>query len=368
SPAENYRSDSIHYNINQMTGTMGALKGVVKGSQKDFHLTGESARMEAGTTVIQNAELTRSTLQNHPDYSFAARRLVISGNNIHMEKVFFKFFGGKTVYLPRLVLQGEAVPRIDLSANQGEEIDLSQVVAENTKAAETISHSKRVEVNPRFQVAVNPFDKPSMITVGRIYTLNRYTEEVDLNFDTRGIFSFSNIFQIDWPKYNFTIDGRTDLVEHPQQEFGIAITKKAWKTDFGNWQVGLLSRWLGYEDEGETYQGIYGGYRLDYQLNQDLNLSYLYLNELNGTEQDWEHLEEDFLTINNYKLGGNLTYSLTVPLSPHYVIYSRGYYSLQYDSWTSQKVLFSREVGSIKMGCGWDFAKNFVELQFKMNI
>lgn len=347
---------------------MGPLKGVVKGSKKDFYLTGESARMEEGITVIQNVELTRSVLQEHPDYSFAGDRLVIKGNNIHMERVFFKFFGGKTMYLPRLVLQGESVPRIDLSANQGDEIDLSQMVEEANKAAEEVNKSNRVEVSPRFQVAVNSFDKPSMITFGRIYTLNRYSEEIDLNFDTRGIFSLSNIFQIDWSKYNLTIDCRTDLAEHPQQEFGLAFTKKAWKTDVGNWQVGLLTRWLGYEEAGETFQGIYGGYRLDYQLNQDLNLSYLYLEDLSGTQRDWEHLEEDFLTINNYKLGGNLTYSLTVPLSPHYVIYSRGYYSLQYDSWTSQKVLFTREVGSIKMGCGWDFAKNFVELQFKMNI
>lgn len=364
SATENYQAETIRYNVKQMTGVMGPLRGVVQGWPRDFYLTGEEARMSEGVTVILNAELTRCPLKDYPEYSFASRRLVVNGNNIHMEQVFFKFFGKKAGYLPRLIIQGVSVPHIDLTANQCEEIDLNR--EEKTAVAE--GKIDKVRVDPRFRIKVNPIDKPSVISAGRIYTLNRYSEEVDLNFDSRGIFSILNIFQIDWPEYNLTFDGRADLAARPQKELGLAFTKKAWETAFGNWQAGLVTRWLYYERTAATYQGVYGGYRLDYQLNPDLNLGYLYLDDLSGSNGDWERLEDDFLVINNYRLGGNFLYSLTVPLSLHYVIVCRGYYGLERNSWTSQKVLFSREVGSVKMGLGWDFAKDFIELQFRMSI
>lgn len=396
SPNENYRSETIRYNLRQMTGSIGPLQGVIPGWPKDFYLTGEEAEMNEGATIISSAGLTRCPRRDgRPDYVFAARRMVVKGEDIYMERVVLKIFGIPVLYLPRMVLQGEAAPRIDLSANQGEEIDLSKLVAKNEQSAapkgktqpiqgngadstraggteeEPVVPGRRreaVQVSPQFEISIYPVDKPSVITVGRIYSWGRHSDEVDLNYDSRGTFSLSDTYQTDWEKYNLTIDGKSDLADQPQQELGMAFTKKAWKTSYGNWQIGVTARWLYSRKADGVYEGIYGGYRLDYQLNPDLNLSYLYLSDISGAKHHWELLERDFLVINNYRLGGNCIYSLNIPLSPHYFIVNRGYYSLGNYSWTSQATLFVREVGSLRMGFGWDFAKNLLNLTFKLSL
>jgi hypothetical protein len=340
---------------------------MIRGSPKNFYLTGEKAELTTGTTIISSAELTRSPWLEHPDYVFVAPKMVLKGNDIYMEHVVLKMFGVPVMYLPRMVLQGADAPQINLTASQGEEADLSRVVDKTGQSVASIPKTNTIHVSPRLQVSINPVDKPSVITAGRIYSWNHYSDELDLNFDSRGIFSLSDIYQIDWEKFNLTIDGKTDLVTQPQQELGMAFTKKAWETDYGIWQTGLVARWLYNKRTEDTYQGIYGGYRLDYQLNPDLNLSYLYLRDLNGTPKDWERLEQDFLIINNYQLGGNFIYSLNIPLSPHFFIVNKGYYSLEQDSWTSIMADLVREVGYIRIGLGWNFTKKFVDLMFKLN-
>ncbi len=417
SPIETYRSNKIRYNLNQKTGEVGELQGLVKGDPKDFYLTGKEARLSEGTTVISSAKLTRSPRKDFPDYVFDAQKMVIKGEDIYMEKVVLKLLGIPVLYLPHMDLRGEAVPRINLTASQGEEVPISRQVektkepvvseersntanqseemektppvdtsiavtdANNAKqieeskqspaidtsgATNSEKKSKRVHVSQIYQIKVNPVDKPSVITAGRLYSWGIYSDEVDLNYDTRGIFSLSDVYQIDWTKYNLTVDGKSDLNEEPKREAGITFTKKAWETKYGYWQTSLLSRWIYSEQKDHTCQGVYGGYRINYQLNPDLGFSYIYLTDLSGSDQDWDLLKEDFLVTNNFQLKSNFTYNLNVPLSPHYFMINKGYYSFLKNEWTSQVILFVREVDGIRMGFGWDFAKNILDLTFRL--
>lgn len=423
SPAQSFSMETIRYNINQEVGKAGpVIHGVVKGSEKDFYVTGKEADLSGGTIIISPAGLTRCPRKDFADYIFDAKKMVIKGNHVYMEKVLFKILGIPLLYLPRLALRGEEVPHISLSANQGNQPDLSQLINESKGSAKPAEKSNTVHNSPNTEGAVNPNepeaptkpavksdtvrsspntegavnpnesatptrpavksntvrsspnitgeintnDKPSRITFGRIYEWSRYSQEIDLNFDSEGIFSLTDIFQIDWGQYDLTIDGKLDLFSKPKRELGIAFTKKAWATSFGNWQVSLFSRLL-YEDQPErNYRGVYGGYRVDYQLTSDLNCSYLYLDGLSGTETDWERLESDFLEINDYRLGGNFIYSLNIPLNPHYYIFNKGGYNFRDGEWVSQITGLAREVDCIKIGLGWDFAKEFIELQFRL--
>ncbi|HBE79055.1 MAG TPA: hypothetical protein DDW65_14960, partial [Firmicutes bacterium] len=368
---ESYRSEMIHYNMTKQTGEIGPLQGVVKGPEKDYYVTGNGASINGGTIVITPAGLTRCPRKDYPDYIFAGKRMVIQGNHVYMEKVVFKILGIPLLYFPRLAIRGEEVPRIDLSANEGNQPDLSQMISKTDTSAALADpaapavKSDKVHVRPRVDFDINTNDKPSSITYGRIFSWDRYTEEADLNFDSEGIFYLTDSYQIDWSKYNLTVDGKADLNSDPKRELGVAFTKKAWKSSLGNWQVGVFSRLLYKGDSNGSYQGVYDGYRLDYQLTPDFNFSYLHLTDISGTERDWDKLEDKFLEINDYRLGGNFIYSLNIPLTPHYYIFNKGGYSLRDDEWVSQVTGLARDVDCVKIGLGWDFAKDFIELQFK---
>jgi hypothetical protein len=123
-----------------------------------------------------------------------------------------------------------------------------------------------------------------------------------------------------------------------------------------------------YEDgTTNTYQGIDGGYRVDYQLTPDFNFSYLYIQNLSGTTEDWDQLESKFLVIDDYRLGGNFIYSMKIPLNPHYFIYNNGTYNFRNNQWVSQITGISREVDCVRIGFGWDFATNFIDLTFGLD-
>ncbi|HBF38001.1 MAG TPA: hypothetical protein DDW50_11835 [Firmicutes bacterium] len=390
-PNESFQMETFRYNLNQNIGEGGpSIQGVVKGKDKDFYVTGKTAKFDGGTVIISPAGITRCPRKDYADWIFSGKRMIIQGKHVYMEKVVLKIMSIPVFYLPHMALRGESLPHINLSANKGTQPDLNQTITTQklSAAADTDSGDEakqpqssasstptptpapkreKVRVSPRFSGEINTNDKPSQITVGRIYEWNRYSDEVDVNFDSEGIFSVSDIYQIDWNKYNLTIDGKTDLASDPKRDLGVTFTKKAWETAYGNWQVALFSRLLYDQKPEDTYQGLDGGYRLDYQLTPDFNLSYLYIQDLSGSTQDWEQLETKFLIIDGYRLGGNLIYGMKIPLSPHYFIYNNGTYNFRNDEWVSQITGIAREVDCIRIGFGWDFAKNFVDLTFRLN-
>ncbi|HEX3046773.1 MAG TPA: hypothetical protein VHY08_18610 [Bacillota bacterium] len=400
-PEESFRMETLRYNLTDDTGEGGpSIQGVVKGRDKDFYVSGKNAQFDKGTVIISPAGITRCPRKDFSDYIFNGKRMVIQGKHVYMEKVIFKIMGIPLLYLPHMALRGESVPNINLSANQGTQPDLNDIINKSKLAGEaeyskdnanpsestgspaqdsnsglhqesasgpSIPKSNKARVSPRFSGEINTNDKPSRITVGRIYEWNHLSNEVDLNFDSEGIFSLNDIYQIDWSQYNLTIDGKTDLASNPKRELGFAFTKKAWKTDYGNWQLAVFSRFLSEDKSGTTFQGVDGGCRLDYQMTPDFNFSYLYIQNLSGSEQDWDRLEKKFLVVDGYRLGGNLIYGMKLPLSPHYFIYNTGTYNLRNDEWVSQIAGIAREVDCIKFGVGWDFAKNFIDLTFRLN-
>ena len=400
-PDQSFQMETLRYNLNQDTGEGGpSIQGVIKGKDKDFYVSGKNARFDGGTVIITPAGITRCPRKDYSDWIFTGKRMVSQGKHVYMEKVFLKILGIPVFYLPHMALRGESLPHINLSANQGTQPDLNDVINKSKAANEQNGNSNtetpsgstdnpvpesnsgvsqgtspqppapksnKVRISPRFSGEINTNDKPSRVTVGRIWEWDRYSNEVDVNFDSEGIFSLNDIYQIDWNQYNLTIDGKTDLASDPKRELGVAFTKKAWRTNLGNWQVAVFSRLLSEVRPNTTYQGVDGGYRLDYQLTPDFNLSYLYIQNLSGTTQDWEKLEKKFLVVDGFRLGGNLIYGMKLPLSPHYFIYNSGTYNLRNDEWVSQIAGIAREVDCIKFGLGWDFAKNFIDLTFRLN-
>jgi lipopolysaccharide export system protein LptA len=364
SPHEEYRAEIIRYNLNTLRGEVGPFQGIVKNPVRDYYLHGDTAKLEPDATEILPAGLTRCPRKDRPDYIFNAKKMRIVGDDIYLERVVVRVLGVPVLYLPHLRLrQGEQAPKFNMDANQGDELELRAAESsEDMEAAPKIVRSYwlyRIEMNTA---------RPSKLALGRGWDWGRYSNHVDLEFNSQGFLSLVDGFEYDWAKYYLTVDGKTDLNAEPERELGIAFTRKTLQTKYGSLQASLLARLLYKENDSQNYQGIYGGYRLDYQPFSLLSCSYVYLDDLTGTQQDWDEvIEPDFLVIKNYRLGGNLLYNLKIPLNEHYSLANKGAYNFPDSSWTSQSLILFREVCCIRAGIGWDFAKDLIELRFRLN-
>lgn len=361
SPKESYDSETIRYNMNTLLGNVGPFRGVIKSGGKDYYLTGNNADLESDTTTITPAGLTRCPLKEHPDYIFKCKKMKMTGNVIRMEKVWVKVLNVPVLYLPKLTLrQSDEAPRFDMNSNAGDEPDLSSTGDSGNAGVKELRSSwyYRIEANTT---------RPAMIALGRMYAWNRYSNRIDCAINTNGIFSFEDEYGVDWKKYHLAFDGKSDLTADPERELGITFNRKTWDTGYGLLKAGLVTRLLYTEEGQDNYQGVYGGTRLDYQPFSLVSFTYLYLKDVAGNEQDWDKIESDFMVIKNYRLGNNVMFASNIPLSTHWSILYKGSYHFDDSSWTSQVLGITREVCCVKSGLGWDFAKELVELRFKLN-
>lgn len=393
SPKESYSSETIHYNMNTLIGNVGPFRGIVKSGGKDYYLKGATAVMEENITTIVPAGLTRCPLKEHPDYIFQCKKMWIKGDDIHLEKVTFKILGVPMLYLPRLTLrQNEEAPSVSMNSNQGDEPDLSSsgpepprkvetppVKSDTTSGktettapgkgeapAEAVKAAKQTRKNWVYRIEANTA-RPMKIALGRLIRWGRYSNRFDVELNSNGFFSLVDEYGIGWQKYQLSFDAKTDLVSDPERELGITFNRKTWDTRIGKMKMGVFSRLLYTEDDSRSYQGVDGGFRFDYQPHNLVTFAYLYLKDLAGDPEDWDKIEEDFMVIKNYRLGNNVMFNTTIPLSTHYSILYKGSYNFDDSGWTSEVLGITREVCCVKAGIGWDFAKELVELRFKLN-
>jgi lipopolysaccharide export system protein LptA len=361
SPTEKYASPIIHYNLNTMKGDAGRLQGVVKTGGRNYYLSGEKAEIDHNTTVISPAGLTRCPKKSHPDYIFKSKSMRIQGNDVYLEKVTIKVLGVPVFYLPRLHLkQNSQAPSISMTANEGDEPDLSNPDGGGD------DFSDQIRSNFIYKIAVNT-NRPSKVAVGRGYKWRRYFLHSKVQLDSNGCFSLVDDCGFSWKKYYLTLDGRFDLNTEPERELGLTFNRQTWDTGYGLLKLGLSTRLL-YTDNGDQdYQGVYGAFRLDYQPFSLFSCTYYYLTDLSGAGPDWDKLESNFMEPYNYLLGGNFIYNATIPLNPYYRIINKGAYNFKDSSWTSWSLGLDREVCCIRAGFGWDFAKEQVELRFKLS-
>jgi hypothetical protein len=361
SATEKYASPLIRYNLNTMKGDTTQLQGVVTTGGRDYYLAGQQAEIDHDVVEIHPAWLTRCPNSGHKCYLFSSKRMRIKGYDVHLEKVTIKILGIPVFYLPRLHLkQNSEAPSISMTANEGDEPDLSN------PSGGSGDYSDKVRSNFIYKIAVNT-TRPSKLAVGRGYKWRRYFLHSKVELSSGGYFSLVDDCGLYWKNYYLTLDGKYDLKSEPERELGLTLNRKTWNTGYGLLKLGLSTRFLATEDDGQDYQGVYGALRMDYQPFPLFSCTYYYLNDLSGDNRDWEKLQDDFMEPYNYRLGGNFIYNATIPLNPCYRIINKGAYNFEDGSWTSLSLGLDREVCCIKAGFGWDFAKEQLELRFKLN-
>jgi lipopolysaccharide export system protein LptA len=361
SPTEKYTSPVIHYNLKTLMGDTGGLLGVVNSSGKNYYVTGKKSEIDHDVTEITPAGLTRCPRTGHNCYIFSSKKMRLQGNDVYLEKVVIKIIGVPVFYLPHLHLrQNDEAPSFDMTANEGDGPDLSKPGGGATEISDKL-RSRWI-----YKIAVNT-TRPSQLLVGRGYKWNRYFFNTKVALNSGGFFSLVDDCGIYWRKYYLTLDGKLDLNSEPQQELGLTLNRRTWDTGYGLLKLGLATRLLATKDDGQDYQGVYGALRIDYQPFSLFSCTYFYLTDLSGARRDWEKIEDDFMEPYNYRLGGNFMYNATLPLNPYYRIINKGSYNFDDSSWTSLSLGLDREVCCIKAGFSWDFAKEQVELRFKLN-
>jgi lipopolysaccharide assembly outer membrane protein LptD (OstA) len=360
SETEKYASPLIRYNLNTLTGDTSRVQGVVTTGGRNYYLSGEQSQIDHGTTEIHPAGLTRCPNPGHKCYLFSSKKMRIKGYDVYLEKVTIKVLGVPVFYLPHLRLkQNDQAPSFDMTANEGDGPDLSGPGGGKTNDSELRSHWI-------YKIAVNT-TRPSQLVVGRGYRLSRYFLNSKIALNSGGFFSLVDDCGVYWDKYYLTLDAKADLIAKPERELGLTLNRQTWDTGYGLLKLGLSTRLLYTKDDSQDYQGVYGAFRLDYQPFSLLSCTYFYLTDLSGTRPDWDKLEEDFMVLNNYRLGSNFMYNATIPLNPYYRIINKGSYNFDDSSWTTQSLGLDREVCCIKTGFSWDFAKEQLELRFKLS-
>lgn len=360
SPQQSYTSESIRYNLTTMTGEVGAFRGVVESGKKNYYLTGEQAKVDAAVTTITPAGLTRCPRLRHPDYIFNSKKMRIVEDQIYLEKVVIKVLGVPVLYLPRLKLsQNNEAPDFSMNSNQGDEPDLSTPGGSFNPSPELRSRwVYRIEANTT---------RPAKIALGRAYAWGRYSDRFEAELNSNGFFSLVDTYGIDFKKYHLAFDGKIDLTSEPERELGVTFSRKTWDTGYGDLKLSVFSRLLYTKESDRSYQGVYSGIRFDYQPHKLLSFSYFYLDPMKGSEADWDQIEPDFMEIKNYRLGGNFMFNSDIPLSAHYSILYKGSYNFDNSGWTSHVLGLTREVCCLRCGFGWDFAKELLELRFKLS-
>jgi lipopolysaccharide assembly outer membrane protein LptD (OstA) len=361
SPTEQYSSPLIRYNLNTLMGEVGKLSGVATSSKKEYHVTGDKAEIDHNTTTISPAGLTRCPRTKHICYIFKSKRMRLVGNDVYLEKVWIKILGVPVFYLPHLHMkQNDQAPSISMTSNEGDEPDLSN--PDDLGAG----NSKKLKKHWILKAEANT-TRASKIVVGKAYIWDRYSlhSKVELNSDQ--YVSLADDCGMSFGHYYLLLDGKTDLRSNPERELGLTFNRITLNTAWGLLKPGVMTRLLYTQDDRQNYQGVYSAARLDYQPFSWLSCSYFHLVDLAGSRQDWDKIEDDFMVIKNYRLGGNFMYNATIPLNPYYRIINKGSYNFKDNSWTTWSLGFDREVCCIKAGLSWDFAKEQVELRFRLN-
>lgn len=353
SEREEYRTETIRYNLKDSSGQLGQFTGTVAGVDRDYRIAGGQASLSGETMEVKDAGLTRCPKPN-PDYWFSAKQIRLSGEEIHLERVVLKLKGVPVFYYPRLTLkQGKRLPRFDLGYNKDDGMRFNYEYTSPVNSHQDWRF--RGELNSR---------EPSKIAMGLGNNWDHFNNAFDIEYNSDGFLTMVHEFEADYPLLKFRLDGRADLASEAEREARATLTRKYWETPIGNWQAGLTAGYL-YQHTGSGIdEGVFGGYRLDYNPSRFWTLSYLQLYDLHGG--DWNQLQEEFL--DDYKLGGNLLYDINLPLNDQLRFMVSGTYNFDRSDWIRQVYGFVSDGCCFKTTLGWDVAEDSLELAFQIKL
>lgn len=347
-----YQTETLNYNLNQETGDLAEFKGKIKGDTRDYNFSGNDGALAGDTGTISKAVMTRC-LKSKPDYVLRANRIDYDSERVYLRGVVLRVKGIPVFYFPRLSFKTDDndLPDTELDYDFKEGLQVKVDYTGPVKHNLSWHYKGKLSVKGTNELGAGI----------KYYFGSHASNRINLLYDFDGFWKSDDQFNYDTRLFNLKLDGIKEFSDFEKAELGIRLTRKYWNTPIGRWQLGILARDVYALDSlKQEYGGTYWGYQLDYNPSRYVVLSYLRLDS-DETNEDYRDFLED------YKLGNNYLYDISIPLSEKYSLVLDGNYNTDFeDNWIRRFYRIKYETCCFRLLTGWNDLDDSWELKARI--
>ena len=335
-----YRTQTLNYNLNDDLGELVKFEGKLKGESRDYYFSGDGGALAGETGTISKAVMTRCP-KPRPDYVLTANRINYDNNRVYLQRVWLKVKGIPVFFFPSLSFKTDNRDLPDVKL----EYDNEDGLQVDFDYAGPVKNNR----NWHYQGGLSTKGTNRLGFGVKHYFADHLSNRVNLAYDFDNFWVVEDQVNYDNGIINFKLDGSKEFSEKEETQLGIGLTRKYWETPVGRMQFGTLARRVYAFDSSKTeYGGIYWGYRLDFNPSKHAVLSYLRLDS-NETNEDYRDFLED------YKLGDNFLYDISIPISSEYSLSLDGNYNPDWNgNWVNRYYRLKYETCCFRLLAGWN--------------
>lgn len=335
-----YQTETLNYNLNLETGDLEEFKGMVKMDSRDYHFSGNEGTLEGTTGTISKAVMTRCP-KSKPDYVLTAKQINYDDERVYLRGVVLEVKGIPVFYFPRLSFKtnNNDLPDIRLDYDKEEGLQV------NFDYAGPVENNRSWHYKGEFSTK-----GPNRIGFGvKHYLGDHINNRANLAYDFDNYFVFDDQIYLGARFFSLNLDGIKEFSDREETQLGIRLSSNYWETPIGGFRFGVLARDVyAFDSAGHKYGGTYWGTQLNYNPSKYVSLSYLRLNS-DETNENFRDFLEDF------KLGDNYLYNISIPLTQEYSIGLEGNYNPAVeDEWVRRLYMIRYENCCFRLTVGWN--------------
>lgn len=347
-----YQTETLNYNLKLKTADLAEFKGKVKISSDEYHFTGKEGTLENTTGTIFQAVMTRCP-KPKPDYVLTAKQINYDDERVYLRRVVLKIKGIPVFYFPSLSFKtnNNDLPdvRLNYDNEEGVQVDFDYAgPVENSrswhyKGELTTKGSNRVGVGVKH------------------YLSDRLSNRINLAYDFDDYWVLDDQIYFGARFFSLNLDGTKEFSDREETQLGIRLSGNYWETPVGGFRVGVLARDVyAFDSTGHKYGGTYWGSQLNYKPSKYMLLSYLRLDS-DETNEDFRDFLED------YKLGNNYLYELSIPMTKKYSIGLEGTYNPDVENdWVRRLYMVKYENCCFRLSVGWNDLSESLEMNARI--
>lgn len=335
-----YQTENLNYNLNQKMGDLAEFKGKLKEGSDDYYFTGKEGALNDEAGTVSKASMTRCP-KPKPDYVLTAKRINYDNQRVYLHHAILKVKGIPIFYFPRLSFKTDNSDLPDVKLNYDDEEGL-QV---NFDYAGPIENRRSWHYKGELSTK-----GPNTVGFGvKYYFKDNLSNRVNLVYDFEGFWALDDQISYNAGLFNLYLDGIIEFSDREEKQLGIRLTRKYWETPIGKWRFGILARNVYALDSAEQeYGGTYWGHQLDYTPSKYLMFSYLGLDSEKNNEDFRDFLED-------YKLGNNYLYNISIPLAKSFSLNLDGTYNPDVNNdWIRRVFGVKYEICCFRLSAGWN--------------
>lgn len=335
-----YQTETLSYNLNQKIGDLTDFTGSLKGSARDYYFSGIDGALAGESGTISNVIMTRCP-EPKPEYLLKAKRIDYDSDKVYLHRVVLRVKGIPVFYFPKLSFKTDDNDLPDVRLDYDGEDGLQIGIDYTGPAKNNRSWHYKGELTTK---------GANRIGFGiKNYLGDLISNRVNLAYDFDDFWVIDDQFNYNTRLFNLNLDGIKEFSDEEKTELGIRLTSKYWETPIGRWRVGMLARDVyALDSSNQEYGGTYWGHQLDYNPSKFVAVSYLRLDS-DETNEDYRDFLED------YKLGNNYLYDISIPITQKYSLGLDGTYNPNVeDDWVRRFYRIKYETCCLRLSAGWD--------------